>query len=87
MSAKETPWYDGKVKPVRVGVYKRRSKGSGEITYSKWNGRWWLNSTLIVNDADKQAFHSIFQRRQWCGLAEDPYAGEDARDERFALEA
>lgn len=40
-----TPWFDGKVKPVHVGVYERQT--FGRIEYSRWDGSdWHINNDL-----------------------------------------
>ena len=68
---KETPWFDGKVKPVHVGVYKRRSR-DGVVIYSRWNGDNWCCGGKDFGIAAKNPYKSGFQRWPWCGLDEDP---------------
>lgn len=36
---KRTPWFDGSVKPVHVGVYQRSDDGC--VWFSHWNGSFW----------------------------------------------
>ncbi len=34
-----TPWFDGRIKPVRKGVYQQMS--GGQLGYQKWDGNKW----------------------------------------------
>lgn len=45
MSDKVTPWFDGDVKPVRVGYYERLSGSSWNPEYSMdlWTGQSWVH--------------------------------------------
>ena len=68
----ETGWYTGDQKPVRVGVYERRSGFDGFIYYSWWNGNqwgincYWAESAQANNDNPSQ-----FQNLPWRGLTEE----------------
>jgi hypothetical protein len=72
---KTTPWFDGEIKPVRVGVYQRKWD-DGSIGYAKWHGEHWgpsydVTNPLAVQQADRSGFG--FQTLMpWRGLAEEP---------------
>jgi hypothetical protein len=73
VSAKETPWFKGKDKPVHVGVFKRRTTPRGRwIFFSKWDGRLWCVGDENPDVAAKITIYSIHQKLPWCGLAEKP---------------
>lgn len=77
MSIKETPYFDGKVKPAYVGPYKRKLD-RGVVVFSQWDGRRWLYSASTPDRAAKETMVSAYQRLPWCGLSKDPNAGSDA---------
>jgi hypothetical protein len=67
-----TTWFDGRIKPVHIGVYERRST-FGFAHYSYWNGKKWK---LISSTPDK-AFNarldsddSHFQHLEWRGICQ-----------------
>lgn len=73
MKSKETPWFDGNVKPVRDGVYKRRYRGGGVVVFSKFNnGEWYVGFSNNPIYAFNSIRHSPFQFLPWRGLAQDP---------------
>ena len=75
MTAKKTPWFDGSVKPVRVGVYQRRYS-NGLILYSLWDGARWMLNAETANEAAGTGARwkdaSPHQFIPWRGLASDP---------------
>lgn len=78
MSIKETPYFDGKVKPHRIGVYRRKvSKYNDRTIFSMWDGRNWLYGSSSPEGAARQRMVSAYQRLPWCGLPEDLNAGGD----------
>lgn len=82
--SKYTPWFPGRAKPVREGVYQRRlnlrsRRGAPDITYSLWrNGEWWF-SEVSPHAAARVRTHSSYQDAPWRGLAEDPAKKGGAR--------
>lgn len=67
-----TNWFPAKVKPVRVGVYRRRIPGLG-IRYSWFNGKEWCALAETVEIADRDCnVKSFYQNLCWLGLANDP---------------
>lgn len=38
---KLSPWHDGSVKPVHVGVYQTKTKGDMVDIYQYWDGKFW----------------------------------------------
>lgn len=46
---KLSPWHDGSVKPVHVGVYQRKWI-DGDVTFSNWTGTHWSWSFLASDD-------------------------------------
>jgi hypothetical protein len=65
---KKTPWFDGKTKPVREGVYEIKGMWFG-IAYAYWTGRkWcWAKSTIKEANCDKD-FRGAMQNKVWRGL-------------------
>jgi hypothetical protein len=71
---KFTPWFHGKIKPVRVGVYERKFIDTPGFSY--WDGKNWFIRALCENDAAyygrKWYLISENQSRPWRGLNADP---------------
>jgi hypothetical protein len=72
MSAKFTPWFDGRTKPARKGVYERYLSSANR--YSFWDGRKWAfsGSTIKAAQASRGNGDSCYQDTPWRGLASDP---------------
>ncbi|HET8686658.1 MAG TPA: hypothetical protein VFM18_08340, partial [Methanosarcina sp.] len=47
---KLSPWHDGSVKPVHVGVYETSPRGILQF-YQYWNGRTWRVSSISIDGA------------------------------------
>jgi hypothetical protein len=78
-AAKVTPWFDGRVKPVREGVYQRDYNQHGNranLQYCYWNGRHFSRANGTVDSADTCEFRSDAQHLPWRGLASDPEASK-----------
>lgn len=60
---KLTPWFDGSVKPVRVGWYER-AYGNGNFPCT-WDGKKWR-----IDGARSE--YSMAQKLPWRGLAQQP---------------
>lgn len=73
---KLTGWYDGKQKPVRVGVYER-DYGTLSLSfnyYAYWDGKRWYCATARARDAyQSRKVHfdwpSRHQKLPWRGVA------------------
>ena len=64
---KLTGWYDGKQKPVRVGVYER---DYAYITlYAKWDGNKWCTASTVAKFAAQCVKKSHFSKLPWRGVA------------------
>lgn len=79
MTEKLTPWFRGAVKPVRVGVYRRRLTQYGTMGYSYWDGLKWYGLAHTVDIAVFNYNHKIksvieLAQTQWRGRANDPAA-------------
>ncbi len=75
MSAKLTPWFDGIVKPVHVGVYMLMSGSRIETGYQYWNGQFWGSWCPNIEGAKirrNEKASAIFQDDKWRGLAVKP---------------
>jgi hypothetical protein len=82
-----TPWFDGDVKPARVGVYERRYPNPNPNRYSYWNGLWWMFSgATIEGAASVERTVSTCQDAAWRGLAEDPTATASPESESWTPE-
>ena len=71
MSAlKLTPWFPGSVKPVRPGVYERRTWRT--LIYSQWTGGVWMGASESPDEAILADWICAVQSDDWRGLAEEP---------------
>lgn len=68
MKYKLTPWFSGKVKPVRDGVYERKYLISGAPFCRYEKGRWYCPART-VSQAAKQSDTSLLQDLPWRGVA------------------
>ena len=68
---KLTPWIDGNIKPVRVGVY-QRNYSCGAPYYSKFDGSFWHCMCSTIETASEALHISVCQDLPWRGLAEQP---------------
>ena len=62
-----TQWFNAIDKPAYSGVYQRQ--WAGGITYSYWNGKYWLYSGRTVNEAMESTSLSNTQIALWRGIA------------------
>lgn len=72
MSKKLTPWFPGDVKPVRDGVYERRSNIDGMAYFSLYRGGDWWQMTSSFFTSVNSKFRSDRQSLPWRGLAKAP---------------
>lgn len=69
-----TQWFEPHQKPVRPGVYQRRSPEGGYCFYSYWNGEFWGLYEFTTKSAAKCKDHpSAFQQSEWRGLTKEAY--------------
>jgi hypothetical protein len=72
-----TPWFDGKVKPARPGVYQtalfQEEKERAEKRYSRWTGHEWMDSMRSPLGAARTNLRGC-QSKEWRGLAKKPEA-------------
>jgi hypothetical protein len=67
-----TTWFDGRIKPVHIGVYERRST-FGFAHYSYWNGKKWKLISSTPDEAFKvrvDCHNSYFQTLEWRGVCQ-----------------
>jgi hypothetical protein len=66
-----TSWFDGRIKPVHIGVYERKS-AFGFSHYSYWNGDVWkqISSTPDRAKAVRWDDDSHFQYLDWRGICQ-----------------
>lgn len=81
MDKKLTPWFQGDVKPARVGVYTRDDSDTdcdnGLPAYSHWNGSRWGHLCGSKDIAQRNVdYVSAYQSLPWRGLASDPKASK-----------
>ncbi len=65
-----TQWFHDE-KPMRKGVYERRTPFVGEKSYSYWDGKFWHMSAENASQAlrlGKKRSVSNFQNASWRGL-------------------
>jgi hypothetical protein len=65
----KTPWFDGEVHPVRIGVYERDHYGN--LEYSYWSGGGWNFAAKTVGGALLSQTQSRFQDLPWRGLLKE----------------
>lgn len=72
-----TPWFDGKVKPVRVGAYERRI-GHGHTTeFAYWNGDKWTGYAGSPEGAlSRIGMYCSWQEDQWRGIVKQGSSGK-----------
>jgi len=77
MSKKLTPWFDGSVKPKRVGFYQRDDGfDDGHPCYWRWNGNFWeLGGWFRIENCVEHDDRSPHQNLPWRGLAVKPKTG------------
>jgi hypothetical protein len=66
LTSKVTPWYPGDIKPVREGVYQRKSLYG--TYYSMFKNRQWYAGVLDPNHANDICNPSAYQSLMWRGL-------------------
>jgi hypothetical protein len=66
-----TPWFPADVKPVRVGVYQRKTV---DLDYSYWNGKFWQLGATKPEWAKENRRKTISGPQKWRGLSADPSA-------------
>ena len=64
MEYRLSPWHDGSVKPVHIGVYESQYDGF----YRKWNGEVWLCGSSDFTIAKKEKHQTCFQNSKWRGI-------------------
>jgi hypothetical protein len=67
--AAHTPWFDPGVRPVHVGVYRRRWPGG---PYACWDGERWRADAATPEVAAAHEAASRVQDAPWQGLADAP---------------
>lgn len=74
LSFGRTQWFGPNTRPVRPGVYQRRSPEGGYNFYSYWNGKSWglyeFTAPRAVRYKDNP---SAFQDTEWRGLTKAAY--------------
>lgn len=72
-----TPWFPGKKKPTRIGVYEREAP-TGVLCFSLWSGKHWKLLAMTKTRANHSFGESNHQALPWRGLASDPFKGRVA---------
>lgn len=84
---KHTPWFEGQLRPQRVGVYRRRRQVHQHVAnqpikhvqrYALRDGAAWRTEGKTIEDANKAEDVSAYQELPWQGLTEEE-AAEEAR--------
>lgn len=66
---KLSPWHDGSVKPVHVGVYQTNIKGDRVAIYQYWDGEFWGYRAWVKDDAViGRSLKSLSQKPKWRGI-------------------
>lgn len=70
---KKTPWFDGAVKPVHVGVYERRIPHTSNTAYWRWDGKQWSFGGHDVPSLTFKTHRPAFnQSLPWRGIVKEP---------------
>lgn len=67
-----TPWFDGSVKPARVGIYQRDYYSNSSRrgwAYCRWDGYRWYSGHIDISYAFKAIYYSPHQELPWRGIA------------------
>jgi hypothetical protein len=73
----KTDWFDGKIKPVRVGVYEQGTEQYGQLSnkkhitggvFSYWDGKVWRGMETNIKYLYKDNIKCVFQEEPWRGL-------------------
>ena len=66
-----TTWFDGRIKPVHIGVYERKST-YGFAHFSYWDGEVWklISSTPHKAHEARWDDDSFFQHLEWRGVCQ-----------------
>lgn len=67
---KRTPWFTGRVKPVRPGVYQRNFGYA--VKFARWDGKRWFMSQYTPREAEEDTWPSGYSSLPWRGLATKP---------------
>lgn len=76
---KLTPWFDGSVKPSRIGVYMQKDAFGARDGFQHWDGKLWRGWGHTISEARRLKDLEIDFKHQndpWRGLAEDPNKSE-----------
>ena len=66
---KLSPWHDGSVPPVHVGVYETKAHGDGVTIYQYWNGKFWGYRAWVKDNAViGRELRSLSQNPKWRGI-------------------
>jgi hypothetical protein len=79
-----TPWFDGRVKPARAGVYQLMSGTRSTVGYQYWDGHRWSVWRLTPKEAEKHKGLSadpMYHDDDWRGLSENI----EERDLKFVV--
>jgi hypothetical protein len=66
-----TSWFDGRIKPIHIGVYERKST-FGFAHFSYWNGEVWKLISSTPHNAHQARWDddSFFQHLEWRGVCQ-----------------
>ena len=67
-----TNWISGDLKPVRDGVYQRKSNHVDRVIYAKFKDGYWFCWNHSPELASKSNFIAIDQHLSWRGLSSNP---------------
>jgi hypothetical protein len=75
-----TPWFDGRTKPIRVGVYMLKCGGAGlRDGYQHWDGKTWgpwhPSAEHAAQRRPDQRADLKYQNDNWRGLRKKPNVG------------
>ena len=77
MKQRLTDWFDGAVKPIRIGVYETLPEN--RTSFQHWDGKQWGFCAMSPESAlTGIGAASHYQSPKWRGLAEDPSAAKAA---------
>ena len=67
-----TQWFEGCLKPKRVGVYQRMYLPHTDVLFCFFDGDEWRTNGISPCDAATKKFGSLWQDEPWRGLANQP---------------
>lgn len=73
---KLTPWFPGRTKPIRAGVYQQLCGKRSRVGYQRWDGTFWYSWHFTPEAAARSTVlaRTEHQNDPWRGIAQDSWS-------------